>query len=287
MSCLKDLTHDFVGEYHTKAFDKLAEKYASKKPTSKQEIVEDMLEAFDSLCDEGTCAEYDPNQLRNEFFRTSKHGKHELHLPKNIHPKLSESVTNVEEVIGRLDEHNIEEVVDDLTAMKHEIEDFEGLDEGHKLSTLVGISVAIESSKLWHSVHFDEDHPLHFGAIESHGDRRLQANILSKLTGVVVTDMMGAFNFTFGAVGQDLNYLGLFPGLVLWSPAFAAMASAAAFAIDVVGLDEDKPIPLLSFFWSGFTLEFFTNTLVYFQQLPWCEFQFSPFPSCSNEDGEN
>merc|ERR1712224_949454 len=66
-------------------------------------------------------------------------------------------------VIQKIDELNLDETVASLTALKEEIEDTEDIHEGYKASTLVGLSVAIESKKLWHSAHFDEEHPLHYG----------------------------------------------------------------------------------------------------------------------------
>lgn len=279
----KALSHDFVGEYHTKAFDKLIEKYGSGKPSDHYEVMDDMLEAFEALCEEGTCANYETQSLKDEFIATTKFGHREVNPPENFHPKLSDSIKTVEGAITRLHEHNLEEVISDLTHVKEDIEDSNDIDENQKVSTLAGISVAIESTKLWHNAHYDEDHPLHFGVRETRGNRRLQEDgeffpsptcdqsADSALASLVCADIRAAWNFTIGVVKENINYLGLLPSLTTWAPPISAAASAAQFAIASGLVTPTTNVPLISqvanllFDWNGLTFGLLTDASIWFK----------------------
>ena len=224
-------------------FDKLSEKYVTTKPTSADVMLDDIVDIFDALCDEGICTPVNKTVARNEFFMTIKTGGRQVNLPKDFHPVLKNTIDGMNSVIQEIDELNLDETIASLTAMKEEIEYTEDIHEGYKASTLVGLSVAIESTKLWHSAHFDEEHPLHYGmklAQEKNspsestalvpGDRKLQG-FFDQLVRIITTDVNAALNFTITPIMQNPLYLSLLPGMLLWVGPISSLASLGAFFI--------------------------------------------------------
>ena len=86
-----------------------------------------------------------------------------------------DSVVSTISIIG---EHNLDEVLSSLEDIQHDLEDLDGVKEAHRRASLIGVSMMIESAKLWHRVHFDENHSL-YDMIDrpdgNHGHRKLQS----------------------------------------------------------------------------------------------------------------
>lgn len=148
--------------------------------------------------------------------------------------------------VEAIDEHNLDEVLQSLKNIKDEIENMIKVDELHKHVGLVGISVAMESSKLWHSTKYDNMHPLHeminYFDPET-GNRRLQINFLPfkvefDTAAVVLADVRAAvFNAlnSFGGTGGEGGV-----GSSLTDVVFKATAASAASFANTVSLEQKE-----------------------------------------------
>lgn len=242
------------------ALDKLSEKYITNISTNATEIVLDMMNIFDELCDEGFCGEMDILTAIQVFNSTIIHGSHEIHLPKDFHPLLNNSINEMGSVIDGLNEFNLDETISSLTAIKEKIEDTDDIFEHQRVSVLSSVSVAIESTKLWHNVHYDENHPLHSAIKLSknkdrslrpkpwiQGERKLQTT--NDLVTIINTDWQAVMNLTCRPIKEDLIYLALLPGTLSWVGLIAPLASIAAFFIIFIS----PTIPVIPVDWYFFT----------------------------------
>lgn len=174
-----------VGQMHTDAFEKLAEMYAVKKPTDRKDMMNDSVTLMQSYCAEefkSECEDYVKDVTETQFDITAMGPKTELSYPKDdtLSPELQKSLAKVNSIVSSVKGSNdIDDAVSELAAVKKEVEEMKDVTEEEKLAVLISISVASESSKLWHSVYTDPKHILHglhtpayFSG--NNGERRLQ-----------------------------------------------------------------------------------------------------------------
>jgi hypothetical protein len=174
-----------VGQMHTDAFEKLAEMYAVKKPTDRKDMMNDSVTLMQSYCAEefkSECEDYVKGVTETQFDITAMGPKTELSYPKDdtFSPELQKSLAKVNSIVSSVKgSDDIDDAVSELAAVKKEVEEMKDVTEEEKLAVLISISVASESSKLWHSVYTDPKHILHglhtpayFSG--NNGERRLQ-----------------------------------------------------------------------------------------------------------------
>ena len=151
-----------MGLLHTDAFEQLAELYKDKKPDTKLDLMMDLSGIMAGYCEEDDEA---CKSLAYEATLTKFHSKRiapeEVKYPEMFDTRLKKSIDTMFEVIKEIDEGNVDDVVDSLIDITNEMRDMEDVDSFQRELTLSAISIAVESTKLWHSVHItDKDHPL-------------------------------------------------------------------------------------------------------------------------------
>jgi len=156
------LSAEAVGEYHTDAFEILGEKYSEEKPEHLGHVMRDLGDILASYCpdDDENCKFHANQSVRDEFDRVSDGLPRDMY-PQEFDKKLQLSINTMISHVETLDELNLDQVLHSLHNIKDEIKDMKGLDESHVKKSLVGVSVAIESTKLWHATYYDHAHPLH------------------------------------------------------------------------------------------------------------------------------
>jgi len=156
-----------VGQMHTDAFEKLAEMYAVKKPTDRKDMMNDSVTLMQSYCAEefkSECEDYVKAVTETQFDITAMGPKTELSYPKDdtLSPELQKSLAKVNSIVSSVKgSDDIDDAVSELAAVKKEVEEMKDVTEEERLAVLISISVASESSKLWHSVYTDPQHVLH------------------------------------------------------------------------------------------------------------------------------
>lgn len=242
------LAPEAVGAYHTDALDLLGEKYSKEKPVSIRDVARDLGAILASYCseDDDACKIHAYTSARDEFKRNLNEPPRSIYpqeFPSELKDSIDELVINVENV----DELNLDTVLHALNNIKEEIEDMTGVAEHQKMASLVGVSVAMESTKLWHATYYDNGHPLHdmINYFDPENDnRRLQPNLqqITNLLGIVedfgidptviLADITAALNIGLPAIQTNFaNVTGVFDlgfaDVLFFMPVVSA--SAAAF----------------------------------------------------------
>jgi len=238
-----------VGALHTEVFETLASMYAIKKPKSRAEMMKDSGNIVVTYCDKGdsACDAY-VYKTTEEQFHISDNGSRTISYPEDFDSKLKESMDQVKSIVSSVKNVNIDDVVGELATIKRKVDDMADVKEGYKLAVLSGISVASESSKLWHNVYNDSSHSLHrihspsFYSRGNEGDRRLEEEGDTEyyddtdyyygvdILGIVFADVSAAVVAGIGAVSES-------PDVV--SIAIAAVTAAIPASLSVLTEDEE------------------------------------------------
>ena len=184
-----------AGKYHTEGFDKLAELYSSKKPSSKTELILDVSQIASSFCakNDNLCVSNAYKYTLEQFHEKKSNNK--LTLPESLDPKLKKALKKTEKLI--MDKGlDVDSVVAELTKIEDSLHDMKNVNELQRASALASVSVAIESSKLWHAVYNDEDHALHEmrGSLGKGRKRALQSVVHCDFEAAVNAGINAAFN---------------------------------------------------------------------------------------------
>ena len=161
----------------------------------------------------------------------------EIEYPDDFHAGLKQSIDSMHETIKQIDVDNLEEVVGTLLEITDEINEMEDVNEAQRAVVQASMSIAVESTKLWHNVHYvAEDHPLRH--LKSSGNRKLQ----TPLTEETNANLLGIFVIPYNIISADVasglangvNLLnavggGGAAGLVYWLPVL--LISIGYFAI--------------------------------------------------------
>jgi len=166
------LTPEDVGLVHTDAFEQLTDLYkdTDNLPKSKIELMMQVSEIMEGYCDEDdtSCRNLAYEATMKEFNIEKLRNPSEIAYPDDFHAGLKGSIDQMFETIKQIDEHNVDEVVDTLNEITNQMKDLEDVNALHQAVALSTMSVAVESTKLWHNVLITEkEHPL----------RRLQIDI--------------------------------------------------------------------------------------------------------------
>lgn len=236
----RDLVAEDVGAYHTDAFDVLGEKYSQKKPHRIDDMIEDFSEILAGYCPENdlTCASHAYQTTKEEFEIANTGVSRELKYPADFDPRLQKSIETMILHIETIDELNLDEVLNSLMEIKEELEGMTDIKDDYKHVGLAGVSVAIESTKLWHATKYDPSHPLHemINYFDEQGNRRLQLELLSNINFNIRSVILVDFRRTIEKAIELMSGLGIdFTNIIV----AASGASAATFASSISIREDD------------------------------------------------
>lgn len=175
-----------IGVVHNKAFDALTEMYSTKRPKDRTEMMEDVFAVLVSLCGDKDAAcrsfltDYGASarsrrELTSKIESVSKIEYPEdfdgelLHYMDEVYNTLqtikhregeSNPIANVENVLRRLSEIRAAVKNSFIDADKSGIVIYR-TNSRYLVAVLTGISVAVESTKLWTTVYSNSSHPLY------------------------------------------------------------------------------------------------------------------------------
>jgi len=149
---------------------------------NKIDLMMDVSEIMEGYCDEDdtSCRNLAYEATMKEF-NAQRREPSMIGYPNNFNPGMKRSIDQMFETIKQIDEHNVDEVVDTLNEISNDMKDLDDVNELHQAVALSALSVAVESTKLWHNVHYGEkEHPL----------RRLQSAVLSNIINIKNEDFL-------------------------------------------------------------------------------------------------
>lgn len=213
----------------------LAEKYETRRPTSRASMILDSVDIIVSFCDEDdlACHDYARGITEEQFWLTKRF----ITYPGNFTKELLEPLRRLEHLVTVLTiEDDINCVVSEMTKIKTYVEDIIIANDHYKVPVLCGISIAMESSKLWHSVYNDPSHALygiHYwqstgtSSNEEEGKRRLDqttydGTVSISLTSIVLADLLAGLDAAMRLVSDDFSVVTTDPRSI-----FAAAAGAS------------------------------------------------------------
>jgi len=235
----RQLSPDDVGAFHTDAFEKLADMYAVKKPSSRIEMLKDMSNVVASYCVEGDyeCTANAYKSALKEFHLAEQEPRTEVTYPEDFNSELLASINEMSDATANFVNGDVNEYLDVMLSLKEKVEDMENVNEAYKSATLYGISIATESSKLWLATYSDADHPLYgvhdesFFSKEDGNNRRLQFDPIAIVTADVTAGIQAAID---AFLDNPLLFVGT-PQFLALPAIFAALPASLA----VLSGDED------------------------------------------------
>jgi len=153
-----ELDPEQIGIYHTDAFLRLTEKYASKEPKDMKAVDFDMFKIVSSYCVDHTCIR-NVYQSALEQVPLGAQSVEEV-LPDGIDESVRVYLKSFESAIYEVNTDNAEDIIDEMEAIQAKLREDDTLDEKGKYLGLAAGSIAIESTKLWTNVFRDPSHPL-------------------------------------------------------------------------------------------------------------------------------
>ena len=236
---MTELKAEDVGLMHTDAFEQLTELYRNEKPKSELDMMMDVSEIVAGYCgeDDSACKNSAYEATLKTFQDKTEFDFDNIEYPDDFHAGLKQSIDSMHETIKQIDVDNLEEVVGTLLEITDEINEMEDVNEAQRAVVQASMSIAVESTKLWHNVHYvAEDHPLRH--LKSSGNRKLQ----TPLTEETNANLLGIFVIPYNIISADVasglangvNLLnavggGGAAGLVYWLPVL--LISIGYFAI--------------------------------------------------------
>ena len=226
----------------------MGEKYKSKKPQTQFDVVKDLADILAGYCplEDAECVSNAYKTTKEEFQRSSRGIIREIIYPDNFDPKMKELVESIETSIKEINELSLDDVLYSLESIRESLEDMTGVNEDHLSASLAGLSVAMESTKLWHSTHYDSEHPLHgmidhfdFGKSHHDGHRNLQNPF--ELVTIILADFNAALSSGLNQIfGNPAAFFGVaFPAIGASGAAFISSVDVTEFQIDDFGVNED------------------------------------------------
>lgn len=140
----------------------MGKKYSNRKPQSQADVVEDVADIVSQYCpeDDTLCSSVVHDSVIQEFKSTQK-GEKEIKYPDTFDNRVKIILDKTYSIIDLVDEEDLDLVIRKLSTMEDEIDNLVEVDEKSKMIGQIGVSIAIESTKLWHSAVKDSDHPFH------------------------------------------------------------------------------------------------------------------------------
>lgn len=152
-----------AGAYHTDAFEILGKLYSKRKPRRKLDAMMDISNILVGYCplDDAECTSKVYQTTKEQFELARTRSSNEIKLPSSVDERIKSSINDMVSSVRSINELNLDEVIQSLNGVQDELIDMTGVDPAHQFASLAGLSVAIESSMLWHATYFDTYHPLH------------------------------------------------------------------------------------------------------------------------------
>ena len=140
---------------------------------------------------------YHPHRVTLETFNALKNGPLDLKYPKQFNKDLKKSMEKTLDTVKKLNEVNIDEIVEELTLIQDDLDEMkvDKKNQAYHTLTLASVSIAIESTKLWHAAFHDPEHDFH-KMVEVGKRRRLQHFYIPlpeiDMTKVINADIFGS-----------------------------------------------------------------------------------------------
>jgi len=179
------LSANDAGAMHTAAFEELGSMYKDKRPSSEVELMLDVGNVMTSLCPKHDPT-YQPHRVAMKSFQKIQNGSQKITYPEDFDQKLKASIDKTLITVKALNVLELDEVIDQLDSIQKDLEEMEYDSEIYRTLSMGGVSVAMESAKLWHSSIHDSEHDLH--TMMTGGNRRLQA---FNIPIIVAADIIG------------------------------------------------------------------------------------------------
>ena len=217
-----DLSPKDAGEYHTEAFERLGKIYKDRKPQSEVEVIMDVSTLMADYCPEGDLT-YNPHRVTLETFFSPPTA---INYPENFDVNLKDSIDKTLSTVNELNELNVDEIVEQLKQIEKDLEGFDVDVEAYRTLSLAGVSVAIESTKLWHSVVYDAEHDLHEAV--TGGRRNLQTMPSFDVGEIISADFKGFIDGALEEIQKNSSLFFLPTDLIKKAVSSSIAASAAA-----------------------------------------------------------
>jgi len=174
-----------AGAMHTAAFEELGNIYKNKRPSSDVEFMLNVGNVMSTFCpkDDPT---YQPHRVAMQSFQKIQNGAQKITYPSDFDKNLQTSIENTFTAIKALNVLELDEVMGKLASIRSDLEEMDYDKEIYHMLSLGGVSIAMESAKLWHSSIHDSEHDLH--KTMTGGNRRLQG---FNLPIIVASDIVG------------------------------------------------------------------------------------------------
>lgn len=216
-----------TGIIHTEAFEMLTNMHSTERPSDREELLMNALSIMASFCDveDDDCLDRVSKITLREFQRSDEDTPRSVELDAEQAPVLVELLERMVTIVNKVDDYDIENVVDELEALRQEVEEAkeDEINDTHRWVFLSTLSIASESAKLWYKVYQDPSHALYglhtasYFKTENEEDldeerRGLQiggygAGILSSISlgPIVLEDAMSGINAVINIIMGDVS----------------------------------------------------------------------------------
>lgn len=193
-----------AGSLHQDAFDKLGKKYLNQKPQSQLDVLEDVVDIVSQYCPENdtSCTSLVHESVSHEFEK-SQLERNGIEFPDTFDNDVKDLLDQVYSIIDLADEKDLDLVIRELSLVEVEIDNLEEADNKSRAIGQIGVSIAIESTKLWHSAVNNSDHPFHqMIGYFSEEDQIRRTQFSTKISKLVRPDIDAAT-----ALGLEMNII--------------------------------------------------------------------------------
>jgi len=216
---------------HTEAFEKLGQKYKNKRPDSELDLIMDVSDILSEYCPPNDSS-YSPHRITMQTFQSLQNGVSEIEYPEDFDERVKGAMDKTISTVNKLNELNVDEIVQQLEEIHADLGEIDYDTEAYHTMSMVGVSVAIESTKLWHAAVFDSSHDLHEAVTGGH--RQLQEDDgVASLSDIVLTDIASAMNGGLVEVSKNSS-LFFMPADLIRKTLLASIAGSASAALSYV-----------------------------------------------------
>lgn len=242
-----------AGAVHTEAFQRLADAHVARRPVNREELYRNAVVVLASYCEENDadCVLSVAETAWKEF-RTAERGvERAITLPSD-EKVLSSALERARDAVESLDDDNnknmhrttIDEVVSELESIRRDVSTSKDVrDENLRTAVLSGLSVVVESSKLWNEVYNDPDHVLYgmhdprtYYDHDEEGDgvsrrqrlrRRLDQGSLD-VSSIILSDGMGCLQAGIDMLSSDIGAITTNPQSIVTACATAGFSASVS-----------------------------------------------------------
>ena len=117
----------------------------------------DMSEILAGYCplNDSTCVSSAYQTTMKHFDMTAKMTPRQIEYPTNLDAKIKQSVESIFSTVYTIDEHNLDQVLSSFKDIERDLKrmtnDTNDVNKVYQIAGLTGVSIAIESTKLWQS----------------------------------------------------------------------------------------------------------------------------------------